>query len=271
MPLPGQLTTQPFLRDGTLTPQQQSSLNRRYLYEQFKAQPLCMLNSGAALPTGTAGDINVMHTNHNIYEYFIVGTQTIVAPRLGAVSTGLDFSLDNANGDGVEFAPSGTLLSGKFAYTIGTDAPFFMRQEFTIEDVSGAPVFIMGFRKAAQAFQTAYTSYTDYAVIGIVASAATAKIQTKTRDDSGTAVTTDTTQTWSDTASHVIGVYVDRAGNVTYTIDGAAPTVSVTAALDNGDTYIPFWRYENGADVAGAVTTSLLEIGIQGARGNNPR
>src|SRR5687767_11225122 len=66
----------------------------RYCFEDFSA-PVAVsgsLSTGAAA-VGTTGATNVLHTRHNVFQYFILGAgQTLVAPTLAA--DGLLASLD---------------------------------------------------------------------------------------------------------------------------------------------------------------------------------
>jgi len=56
---------------------------------------------------------------------------------------------------------------------------------------------------------------------------------------------------------------VDETGLVTFKVDGVLPTVTVTNfTFDSGDNVVPFIFLLNAADLHGAVTSNLLEIGF---------
>ena len=69
------------------------ALNDRYFYDNFKGRPLCAKSDGAGAATGTAADLNLCNTGKNIFEYFIIGIQTVVALVIGV--GGLDIKLDD--------------------------------------------------------------------------------------------------------------------------------------------------------------------------------
>lgn len=228
-------------------------VDSRNVYETFKVNPVTALKGGGAAG-GTGGNVNVMSLGKNMFEYFIIGTQTITAPSL--TTGGLLAGLDDANGDGVEYT-NGITADSPVAFTVGTDACFF-RCKFSVADVSGAAECAVGFR-TAEAYQAAIDDYNNMAVLNMQGGA----INIETIDDNAGTTTTDTTDTWADGATHTFEVRVSAARAVTYLIDGAAPTVTAAFSIDAGDTIIPFFHFKNGVDAAGNIIIQEWEVGLQ--------
>lgn len=240
--------------------QYSQSINRRYwdnryLLDDFAVNPVTAKVGGGAA-TGTAGDNNVLFTQFGQYEWNVIGTQTILAPSLDAF--GLNLVQDNTSGDGIELCAGQTALC-PYAFTVGSDAAFFVAGAFKVQDVSGINPLIIGFRKAA-AFNATLSSYTDFAVIGIVGTAA--KIETQTQLASGGVTTTDTTQTATDGAVHQFKVTVDANGNVTYQFNYDPPTVVAAFKFAAGTVLIPFVRSVEASDITTQASCNYLECGF---------
>ena len=169
------------------------SWDNRYTFDNFQVNPVTSAVAGGAA-TGTAGDRNVLFTQFGRYEWNVIGTQTILAPSLDAF--GLNLVQDNTASDGIELC-CGQQAICPYAFTVGSDAAFFVEALIKVQDVSGINPLILGFRKA-QAFDATLANYTDFASIGIVGVAA--KIQTQTQLATGGVTTTDSTQTATDGA-----------------------------------------------------------------------
>ena len=225
----------------------------RFTYEDFEVSPVAAGQAGTAV-LGTTGSVNVMNAGKEIFEYHIKGTQTIKVPVLAA--GGLNIGLDQTDNDGVEIT-QGILSRSKAAFTVGTDA-FYMRVRFSIATVAGTDDCIVGFRKT-QAYQTAIATYTDYCGLNVIAGDIYAETGVNGAD-----VSTDTTDTWADAATHELAVYVSAAGAVTYKIDGAAPTVTAAITMDTGDVLVPFmFMLQANAAQTGAVLLKEWEVGLQ--------
>ena len=232
----------------------QSYLDRRFTLEEFETNPVTAKIAGGAA-TGTAGDENVMAFEDNIFEYHILGTQTILAPSLAAL--GLNIAMDVANADdGVEIS-QGITARSRSAFVIGTDA-FYFKATFYLTDVSGTDDCAVGFR-TAEAYQAAIDDYNNMAALNVISGA----IYIETIDDNDATVPTDTTDTWADLASHTLAVYVDVNGIVTYKIDGAAPTTTAAFTWDDGDTVVPFFYFIHAGDFAEATYLTSWECGLQ--------
>lgn len=219
-----------------------------------------LANTGVA-PTGATGDVNLMMSQEGeVMEQFILGAgQTIIAPRMD--TSGLLVSLDLTNNEGAEYN-WGARANAKHAYTIGTSPAFYLEWRFTLADVTGCDPVGIGFRKQ-EANNAALASYTDFAWIGVSESDNSALISLKTRLNSGAVTTTDTTDAWADGETHTLAVLVDGSGNVTYTIDGVAPSVTAAFQFDSGDVVMPFWRGLHGATAPGAWHWVYAKAGVQ--------
>jgi hypothetical protein len=212
-------------------------------------------NAGGA-PVGTTGAVNnVAIQGGSIMQEFVVGAgQTIIQPIMGA--NGLIVNGDQANAEGYEYN------FPYLQYTIGTSAAFAFELGLYINDMDGAAPYVFGFRKT-EANNAAWANYTDYATMGMIAASSIVNIVTATELNSGGQTVTDTTDAWGgDGSTNTLRVLVDASGNVTYTINGAAPTASVAFQFDNADVVIPFIRIEHNAN-ATDVAISSMRIGYQ--------
>ena len=233
--------------------------DRKYFFDTFCFNPVTSKVGGGAA-TGTAGDNNVLGSGQAIYEWFVIGTQTILAPKIDAFGLNLA-SQDATAGDGIELCQGIQALSPS-SFVIGTDAAFYMQTEFKVEDASGCNPLIVGLRKAA-AFDATLANYTDFVSIGIVGTANPNTIKIQTQIATGGVVTTDTTQTWADAATHRLGIYVSAAGVVTYQVDNAAPTATAAYTFANALTVIPFVRFTQAADLSTQASCDWYEVGYQ--------
>ena len=225
-------------------------------YETFQVNPItCLSGNAGGATSGTDTKVNLMTTGANIFEYSLIGTQTIVAPVLAA--DGLLCSLDLTAAEGVEYS-QGITARSKSAFVIGTDAAFYFKAKLKVADVSGVAECAVGFRKAA-AYSATIDGYTDMAVLNMQGGT----INIETIDDNGNTTTTDTTDTWADAAEHTLEVYVSAAGVVTYKIDGTAPSATAAFTFDNGDTVVPFLHILHDTTSPGAIHLQLWECGYQ--------
>ncbi len=219
------------------------------------------VNTGG-VATGADGDVNLMYMQDGaLIEQFIVGTQTIIAPRMSA--TGLDIELDNTVAEGAEYN-FGARSNAKHAYTIGTSAAFFFEAQLTVEDLSGCAPLMIGFRKV-EANNKVIADYTDYFCAGINTATSITEVVLLDELNGGGQTITNSTTVWTggDTGTTTIRVLVSAAGVCTYTIDAGAPAVTNAVTFDNTDVVMPFIHLLNGADVAGAVSLNSLKCGFQ--------
>lgn len=239
---------------GPLAPVKQRRFDADYTYEKFQTAPVCTENDGTAA-SGTAGATNVAAFENNTFEYFMIGTQTLVAPTISA--DGLLASLDLTENDGVEYS-QGITARSKSAFTIGTSPAFFLKVGLLVADVSGSDICAVGFRKAAQAYQAAFADYTDKATL----SKKNGDIYTITALNNAADVETDTTLNWTDATAKVLEVYVSDTGVVTYKVDGVTAT-GAAFTFDDGDVVIPFLHILHDATTPGAIHIQSWECGLQ--------
>lgn len=227
----------------------------------FTQNPLLQANANTgAAPVGTDTATNIMALQDGeIMEVYNIGTQTIIAPRMAAA--GLLVSLDLTDDEGCEYN-WGVNANSKHAYTVGTDPAVYLEWQFTLADVTGCDPVGIGFRKQ-EANNSTLESYTDFAWIGVSESDTSAFISLKTRLNSGAVTTTDTTDAWADGETHTLAVLVDGSGNVTYTIDGSAPTATAAFQFDTGDVIMPFFHGLHGTTSPGAWHWVSCKAGLQ--------
>ena len=231
---------------------QQYDYDRGHTVERFNDNPVSAKIGGGAA-TGIGGDENALLTAENAFEYHILGTQTILAPKKTA--SGLDINMDQTDDDGIELS-QGILAGSKHALTVGTSGAFFFRVKFKIADVSGTDDCAIGFRKA-EAYPANIDDYDEMAALNVISG----DIKIETILNGGATATTDTTDNWADAAEHTLEVKVSAAGVVTYEIDGAAPTATAAFTFDDTEVVVPFFYFLNASDIAGAVEITEWECG----------
>lgn len=216
-------------------------------------------NDGTAFD-GATGVNNVLYlANGNAMQAASLGAGQTLPPAM--VAGGLNIGGDQAADEGYEVFSHALLATGK-PLVIGTTPAFSFEVGLTVEDVSGSDDLQCGLRKVA-AVNAAINSYTDYATLGWNAAANPADIDIETDNDGAGVTTTNTTDTLADGVSTNWKFFVSATGAVTYTIDGAAPTVTAAYSFDDGDLVIPFCRVLNDTALAGAVTIDLWQVQLQ--------
>lgn len=208
----------------------------------FRASPIAQsILDTCVIPTGVAATTDLLaFENGMIMEQFVIGTQTILAPRMAAA--GLTVSCDLTNAEGKEYNFGAARANSKHSFTIGTSAAFFMELRFTCLDVSSLEPAYFGFRKT-QANNAAYGTYTDFVGYGLNDAVSPGDCAISTRLNSGAQVDTDTNDAWADGSTHTLRVMVSAAGVVTFMFDGAPPTVTQAFTFDNGDVVHPYWSH----------------------------
>lgn len=270
---------------GTATTNATGFLNferemQRLLFSQYENDPATIVDffdngavfgsyavAGTGLPTvngvpsGAAGDINVMNTGKNVFHYSVIGTATAITPILA--STGLNLDQDATDNDGIEIAPPVADNCPK-QFTVGKDE-FSLFTRVTITDVSDVEFLFIGFRKK-EAFVTAdggYDTYTDLAAIGFNAEAATQVIAILTNLNNAAAHTaTDTGLTWADAAVKQLEIRVLRDRSVKFIVNGVDQTADQATAFsfDDGDVVIPFIYHQLGTSSAPSVVIDRLAV-----------
>lgn len=229
----------------------------------FYASPIVQsaATTGAA-PSGATGDINLVSCREGvIMEEFVLGAgQTILAPRMNA--NGLRVSGDLTAGEGYEYNFGAARTNSRHAFTIGTSAAFMFELRFRINDMDGAAPYVFGFRKS-EANNATYGSYSDYCGIGLNAATSPTKVLLYDELNGGGVTITNTTDDWGgDGTTNTLQVLVSAAGAVTYTINGAAPSVGHAFTFDNADVVVPYIRIEHSASPT-EVDLVSMKIGYQ--------
>jgi hypothetical protein len=247
---------------GTIKEATTEFVTRSGDFVTFTMSPLGQSNANTGVaPTGVNGDVNLLTFQEGmIMEQFIIGTQTILVPRMDA--TGLLASLDLTNTDGWELNYGAARANSRLAMTIGTSAAFFMELRYTLADVSGCEPFMFGFRRT-QANQAAFANYTDFAAIGVDDGVAGGDAIIQTQLNTGGVNSTDTNDAFGDGTTHTMQVLVSAAGVTTFTIDGAPPTATQAYTFDNGDVVHPFIHNLFGAAAPGNIHLQWLKVGFQ--------
>ncbi len=246
---------------GVITPSLRLTANDKYVFETFNQKPTTATKSDhATAATATDGDENILRTDRNMFEYHFIGDQTAVEPTWDA--NGLDFGINLTDNEGLEFTSGGIIERGRNIFTVGTDPAFFLSVTLEITDVSGTDDCLVGFR-LVEAYQSAVDDYDELAALNVIQGAIT--IETILND--ATAVSTDTTNTWANTATKTLTVRVSEAGVVTYQIDGAAPTVTAAFTFDDADVLTPFFYFLHGDHFAETTYLQKWECGYQTALG----
>jgi hypothetical protein len=215
--------------------------------------------AGAA--TGANGDVNLMYLQQAVLmEQFIIGTQTIIGPRMDG--NGLLISLDLTVAEGAEYNFGAARTNSRHAFTIGTSPAFFFEVGLRINDMDGAAPYIIGFRKA-EANNAVFGDYTDYAAIGMIAATTAVNVITVNEINAAGQTITNTTDAWGgDGTTNTLRILVSAAGVVTYTINGSAPSVAGAVTFDNADVVCPFIHLVHSAS-ATAVNITSLKCGFQ--------
>jgi len=231
----------------------------RSVREQFQYDPIAVGRLGVGAAVGVAGSRNLLRFPGTQFEYHIKGTQDILSPVLTAV--GLDIGMDQTAADGIELT-HGITARSPVAFTVGTDAAFYVSATLKVADSSGANPLVIGFRKA-EAYQATVAAYADYAAIGLIGTADPNTIFITTEAAGGGNTNTDTTMTWADAAIKQLKVKVSSAGVVTYEVNNAAPTVTAAFSFTAADVVVPFMFFLNAADLAGLVEIINWDVDFQ--------
>ena len=213
--------------------------------------------TGAQAIDGTAGDT----TLHSYADGLEMTLYPIVAQdndRPTPSTSGMDYSYEQDDDDGIELRMSDNTVKGREGvdrFTVGSQA-FSAEMEFSIAVVAGTDVGNFGFRKV-EALQADLHDYDEMA--GLFPISGNISIQTIINDAS--TVTTDTTADWANTETHALKVLVDKAGAVTYKINGAAPSTTAAFSFDIGEVVTPFVHFlQASAAQTGAFVLSKFTV-----------
>ena len=232
----------------------------------FRASPIAQSTlDTCVIPTGAAATTDLLaFENGMIMEQFIIGTQAILAPRMGAAALGLTISCDLTTAEGKEYNFGAARTSSKHTFTIGTSPAFYMQLRFTCLDVSTLEPAYFGFRETA-ANNADYTAYNEFCFYGINDGIAPGDCVMSTRLAGGAQVDTDSNDAWADTTTHTLRINVSAVGVVTFLFDGGAPTATQAFTFTDTAVVHPCWTHLYNATVAAGdeIYWESMEIGYQ--------
>lgn len=238
-------------------------INRRYwdkyFFSNMSVNPVVTLLGGGAA-AGAAAETDVINDAKSSFEQFNIVGNTNIGPKIDSTAFGWNLAPDATSTHGVEYN-TGTTALNNFTFLIDTSGAttnaFFLRGQFKIATVAGCTL-LMGFRKVA-ANNASLASYTDFASIGNVAG----DLEIETQIATGGVVITDTTQNAANATMVQLEVDVDAQGNVTYKINGQAPTVTAAYQFANGITVMPFIRIIQNVTTTAYAACNYWECGFQ--------
>lgn len=178
-----------------------------------------------------------------------VVTETLY-PYTASVALGTRIEGDLVNLDGLEVWGGQLGASGR-PFVVGTDPAFQFCVDANLVDVSEQTIMRIGFRAVSTAagvpdpMNAVFANYDTYATIGPNIGA----INISTELAAAGIVTTVSTDTATDSVSRNYCVKVSNTGAVTYTIDGAAPTVTAAFTFTSGYSVVPFVHYVHAAAI----------------------
>jgi len=178
-----------------------------------------------------------------------VVTETLY-PYTASVALGTRIEGDLVNADGLEVWGGQMGASGR-PLVVGVDPAFQFCVDMNLADVSEQTIMRSGFRAVSTAagvpdpMNAVFANYDTYATIGPNLGA----INISSELAAAGIVTTVTTDTSADGVNHVYCTKVGNTGVVTYTIDGAAPTVTAAVTLPTGMSVVPFVHYVHAAAI----------------------
>ena len=196
-----------------------------------------------------------------------IGTQTAGTANVVATSAGINYSMDGADDEGMQWCLADPNAKGVWKgpgiqkYFVGS-AAFFAKLTFSIADVSDTDDCAFGFRKV-EAFQANVDDYDEMACMNVISG----DINSETIINGASTVSTDLTAPssgdWADGAVHSLKVKVAADGAVTYELDGTAPTGAVAYSFDDGEVVTPFFFFLHAAASSAGVVLHSFEHGRQ--------
>lgn len=240
--------------------------NARYRYTDFRALPVYTDLIAGSAPTTDARAGGILLVGDVAFQVRL--EQDIAAsPVFNVNATGLRIDLDDTDNDGIELnlgrlvpnaaggaAESTVWTRSPGAFTIGTDADFFVRVKLKIADVSDADQIAVGFSVGDYPAAGTVETYTDVFALNVDAG----NVKIEQRLNSGTAAATDTGTDVADAGTVELEVRVTDGGYARAFIDGASPSTDVTNfVFDDGDVVHAFFTILNAA--AGDPTIDLIE------------
>jgi hypothetical protein len=234
---------------------------KKGIYVDFTAQkPTPSFAASGAIITAADAQTDYFRTDNGQYfEFFQDGANTAAVANLHASAVGMLLPGDNA---AEAFMMTNGILAtqNSQAYTVGTDAAFFLQHVLKVGTIARTTLLQAGFRKqgayvdiAGADATTALAAHTDKAGIGLVSVAAAIATQTSLNGSDVQTALAKTAPTNDDFMA--LRVDVSATGVVTYQIgvhtttvagalsDLAADASAVAFTFDDAEVLIPYlWR-----------------------------
>lgn len=235
--------------------------SHKFWYEPFSQAPIAFSATGYDNPTGSDTVVNHLFTGFNMFQWYNIGTQTILIPAL-TTDGHYDIGFDQTAAEGINlvFGQVYTTANAKHPrhYTSGTDE-YYARLKFKCEDISGLDMWF-GFIKhnAYSATLTGYTDLFGIQVLGDSSSAAGAVNAVTQLNDATDLTTTALTTLADDTA---VEFEVSVKGRVaSFLVDGVR--YNPTFTVDADDIVYPIIHMLHTTDVGGEVKLIAAEGGL---------
>lgn len=246
------------IRSGAVNPTKLSAPVRQHKYVDclMNAQPSLSAPNGYGDPTGTTADINraMFGWCGLSAQYNVLVTQTLLGPLLDTTGKGLDISQDQTDDDGVQYVFGSLNTFGAFTKTVGTDAGFCLKVTARVADVSGTDDFDIGWRKN-EAFQALVDDYDEAAWINVNLGT----LSTETILNNAATVTTVTSSTWLDDATHTVEVCISGR-NAYYYYDNVRIQKSIAYTFDAAEVVVPFIYFKQATTSPTKVWLREVEI-----------
>lgn len=231
----------------------------------FNAIPVMSASTGGVAAV-TINTTNVWAVSQwgSYFECYNNTASTNIAPALSATA-GQGLNIDNITGavSKIIEITEGNSVNTKMAFQPRTSAAFYVQASFNVNTLADVTELNIGFRKvqAYSATGLSAAAYTDYAIIGVHSTAGHLQLQTNLA--SGGNTVTDTTNTITAGTTYTLEVLVDASGNVTYLINGIAPTVTAAYQFGAGLTVIPWIYYATPGGGHAEVDLVSYQCGFQ--------
>lgn len=207
------------------------SINSRYVYSEFWGPLMYTLREVGAPDcvalVSDAGINQLVDAEGNSFNVRLEQAFAGSAPQALEDANGVKFILDAASNDGFGMdlgygAVGSEVAHTKGAFTIGTDAAFFLKVKLDIATVASTDQVAVGFAKGGWPADGLVNSYTDMACLNVD----NGQLNMETRLNSAADVATDTTTNVADTGTISLEVRVSASGLVKFLVDGANPAAS---------------------------------------------
>jgi len=234
------------------------------IVDTFECSPVVSEASNAAglVHPDEAADASVIGfmTAKAAYELYYAavesaGTAVYAHPWVSADGLEVPQDANHIDGPSAVEITNGTTARSQAKFTVGTDPDFYCEATIKIDDISDVTSLMFGFRKAeayranpedydeAAFWQIGGTTDGQFNIWTILANAATTK--------------TDTTLTdWADADEFTLRVTVKKNGVTTFSVNGAAPTVTQTFTFAAAEVVLPFLHLDGETGNAGVSIAS---------------